>query len=232
MNIICKAVSLLVFCSALHPALFAGNKPVLPPATALTDSVLQRETANINGIKYTAINFIEDHNGDPKFYIKDGTGKVVFTRTNQEPVVYFKFIDFNGDGCKDILVELSGVDSGHQDLILYDKKSKGFILAGSCSNAEKIKGTKYYYSYNDCCMGRFWSSDLFYISNSKIVNTGCIKYDDDGYGLSFFRYADGKRILLKKWHVRINGSTPVTTGRHIDFNLGRYWSRHWKSFSN
>jgi restriction endonuclease S subunit len=78
-------------------------------------------------------------------------------------------------------------------------------------------------------MGRDWNSKLFYISNSRIINVGHISYDD-GDGLSFFKIVDKREILMKKWLVRINGDTPVITGRHIDFDLKHYWTNHLVSF--
>ena len=140
-----------------------------------------------------------------------------------------KFVDFDGDGNKDALDERRGVDSGSQDLVLYDPKTKKFILVGNCSNAVKVKHTKYFYSYEDCCVGRNWSSDLFFISNFKKTTVAHIKYDD-GYGLKFYKLSGKKKVLKEKWNVRINGDTPVTTGRHIDFDLGSYWTRNYTKY--
>ncbi|QEC79623.1 hypothetical protein [Mucilaginibacter ginsenosidivorax] len=178
----------------------------------------------MNGISYTAINILGG-----KFCIKDNSGKVVYSSPADDGVIHFKFIDFNGDGYKDITVDLSTVDSGAQDLIIYDLKSKTFKFAGNCSNAEKIRNTKFYYTYEDCCMGRNWSSNLFYIADSKIINVGYINYKD-GEGLSFYKVNGKKSVFVKKWNVRINGNTPITTGKHINFNLNNYWKNHWYSF--
>lgn len=215
---------LLILFNVRHAQSYRSPQPAFTTLTTKRDSVRQSKTAVVNGISYTAIN-----TSGCKFYIKDNSGKVVYNAPADEGVVYFQFIDFNGDGNKDITVELRGVDSGAQDLIIYDLKSKTFKLAGNCSNAEKIRGTKFYYSYEDCCMGRVWSSNLFYIADSKIVDIGHIKYED-GEGLSFYKLNGKKSVLIKKWNVRINGNTPVTTGKHIDFNLDHYWKNHWHSF--
>ena len=227
MNFIYKFLLLSLLLNYSHKQLCAKTKESSNSAILKKDSIVQRETAIIDGNKYTAIKILIDNWGF-KFYIKDEGGKIVYTYKDGG-ILSFKFLDFNRDGYKDIILELRGVDSGQQDLIIYDKKSKRFKLAGNCSNAEKIPKTKYYYTYEDCCMGRDWSSNLFYISESKIINIGYIKYSD-GYGLSFFKL-NGKKILLKKWNVRINGDTPVATGPHIDFDLGHYWTKHWSSFS-
>jgi hypothetical protein len=190
------------------------------------DSIFQKEAIIINGVKYTALCSGGSGYNGITFYIKNSNNKTVFTTTN---LLNFELKDVDGDGNTDVLLERRGVDSGQQDLVLYDPKTDKFILVGNCSNANKIKNTKYYYSYEDCCMGRYWSSDLFYIYNFKIVRAGYIKYDD-GDGLRFYSINDEREALLKKWHVRINGDTPITTGRYIDFDLGDYWTRNYSGF--
>ncbi|MFC0515342.1 hypothetical protein ACFFGT_14075 [Mucilaginibacter angelicae] len=229
MNLIYKTLLLFLSFNNTHQLFCSSTKPVLNFVIPKGDSVIQRETVIVDGNRYTFINILSDSPGY-KFYIKNKSGKTVYTYKDGS-ALYFKLNDFNSDGYKDAILELRGVDSGQQDLIIYDAKSKRFKLAGNCSNAEKIPKTKYYYSYEDCCMGRYWSSDLFYISESKIINIGHIKYNDDS-GLYFFKLTGKKKILLKKWRVRINGDTPVTTGPHIDFDLGHYWIKHWSSFVN
>jgi hypothetical protein len=231
MNFIGKISLFLTLLNVVQLHLHFNLKPVLTPSTSKKDSARQSKTEIINGISYTAINTFGDGVSPGRFYIKDKSGKIVYKATADDEVVYFKFIDFNGDGYKDITVELRGVDSGAQDLIIYDVKSKAFKLAGDCSNAERIPTTKFYYTYEDCCMGRVWSSNLFYIADSKIINVGNIKYDDNGeYGISFYKLNGKKRVFIKKWKVRINGETPVSAGKHIDFILKHYWKNHWRSF--
>lgn len=230
LNTYYRVLLIFLFYSISNHSFCLTNKPISHFDISKKDSVIQQKTALIDHKRYTAIStrIFNDTSAYEKFYIRDESGKTIFKYPDDE-VLGFTFTDFNGDGYKDIIVEIRGVDSGGQDLIIYDPKSKKFTLAGSCSNARKIIGTKYYYSYEDCCLGRDWSSNLFYISDSKIINTGCIEYND-GFGLSFYKIKGQKKILLKKWRVRINGDTPVLTGLHIDFNLKHYWTKHWSSF--
>lgn len=191
------------------------------------DSILQTKSAIVDGEKYTAFVVFSIRKENREFYIKNSENQKIFSDYNF--VENVQFTDFDGDGKKDVILERRGIDSGSQDLLLYDHKTKKFKFAGNCSNAQKIKHSKYYYTYEDCCMGRDWSSDLFFISNYKIVNIGHIKYDD-GDGLSFYSVMGKKKVFKVKWNVRINGDTPVTTGRHIDFDLGNYWSRNYTKY--
>ncbi len=191
------------------------------------DSILQTKSAIVDGEKYTAFVVFNINKEKREFYIKNSEGQKVFS--DYDFVENVQFTDFDGDGKKDVLLDRRGVDSGSQDLVLYDPKIKKFKFAGNCSNAQKIKHSKYYYTYEDCCMGRDWSSDLFFISNFKIINVGRIKYDD-GEGLSFYRVNGRRKVLKKKWNVRINGDTPVTSGRHIDFDLGAYWVKNYVKY--
>ena len=220
-----------------------GTKPVnsnVKSAQSKRDSLSMQkdtslqifQTAVVDGDKYTAFRIFSRRQKVPdKFYIKNGQGQIVFTTNDIVFDVQFK--DFDGDSYKDILLERRGVDSGQQDLLLYDPKTKKFILVGNCSNANRIKHTKYYYSYEDCCMGRSWSSDLFFIYNFKVIKMGFIHYDDADGLLKFYRIngeKEEKENLMEKWKVRINGDTPITTGRHIDFDLGKYWTKNYTRF--
>ena len=121
-------------------------------------TIFQKKTAIIDGARYTA--YVSFGDKETKFCIKNNDGHIVFT---EKDLVGFEFKDVDGDGNKDLLLERSGISSGHQDLVQYDPTTKKFILVGNCSNADRIKNTKYFYSYEDCCVGRYWSSDLFYI---------------------------------------------------------------------
>lgn len=188
----------------------------------------------VDGESYTAYYTINKRLGEQGgFFIKKGLDQIVFSTKNI--VIGAEFKDFDGDGYKDILLERRGVDSGQQDLLLYDPKTKKYILVGNCTNAERIKDTKYYYSYEDCCMGRFFSSDLFFISNFKIIRVGFIKYDDsiDGskfYGLRIYRINGGTETLMQKLKGHINGNSAIATGRHIDFELGEFWAKNYTRF--
>jgi hypothetical protein len=228
MTFIYKGLLVLLLVANLHRTSYAVVKLKQLSINVKKDSMFLHKRAIVDGIRYTAFNKKTDNT---KFYIKDQNGKIVFTGRDKTGIQGIKFIDFNGDGYKDIILDLMVEDSGAQDLILYDPKSKKFVFSGDCSNAKKVINTKYYYNYEDCCMGRDWSSVLLYIANSKLIPEGFIKYND-GDGLYFYKFHSKNKILIKKWLVRIDGDTPDTTGKHIDFDLGTYWKNHWHKFAN
>jgi hypothetical protein len=229
MNLSYKMLFVLAFLNTGHSVSYTNRKSEHVLFDIKRDSIIKSKTVIIDGTRYTAINTVDDHLGRHSFNIKNPKGQIVYTANEGAGIMDFKFVDFNGDGFKDILLDLDVADSGVQDLILYNPKSKKFVLAGNCSNANKIKNTKYFYSYQDCCAGRNWDSGLFYISNSKIIEIGHITYND-GDGLWFYKLIDRKKILIRKRLVRINGDTPITTGTHIDFDLGYYWTKHWREY--
>lgn len=222
-----KLLLFLFLINGVHHSFYAKNSSASAFVSIKRDTILKQETAIIDGVGYTAVSSFNKRFIHYDFCIKEKNDRIVY---KNEGIEGFKFIDFNGDGYKDIILNLLVADSGEQSLLLYDPELKKFVSAGNCSNAERIPDTKYYYTYQDCCMGREWSSNLFYIADSKIINIGYIKYSD-GYGLSFFKLDGKKKILIKKRIVRINGDTPVTTGPHIDFDLGKYWAKYWHSFA-
>ncbi len=229
MGLIYKMLLILVLFNGLSHDVDVCTKPGSNNLHTKGDSILHSKTAIIDGKKYTAINTYHNETKRRRFDIKNQKGEIVYKGTKEEGIAIFKFVDFNNDGYKDIVLDLDVADSGELDLVLYDPKLKKFVLAGNCSNAEKILHTPYYFSYQDCCMGREWNSELFYITNSKIVGVGHITYSD-GDGLFFYKLDGKKKTLIKRWRVRINGDTPITTGPHIDFDLKRYWTMHWRNF--
>jgi hypothetical protein len=216
----------ILFCSGIQSK--ANAQTVVHDSVRMqNDTIFQADSAIVDGEKYRAVVVFDDQRQKNAFYIKNGKGQIVFIENDY--VTYVYFVDFDGDGYKDVLLERRGVDSGTQDLLLYDHKTRKFIMVGNCSNAIRVKHTKYFYSYEDCCMGRNWDSDLFFISNFKIVNLAHIKYRD-GYGLKFYKSRNEKNILKERWNVRINGDTPIASGRHIEFDLGDYWTKNYTKY--
>lgn len=226
---ISKLLLILLFFWAPAAAFGAVMARGISHNTLGKDSVMQRGTLRAGKTKYEVLNIGSDDTAYRRLCIKYSNGLIAFELKPENDIAHFTFKDFNNDGYQDIVLDMMVADAGEQLLVLYEPKLKTFVFAGNCSNAEKIPNTIYFYTYQDCCVGRNWSSDLFHISSSKIINIGHIKYDD-GYGLSFYKIRGKKKTLLKKRMVRINGNTPVLTGPHIDFDRGTYWARHWRTF--
>lgn len=90
----------------------------------------------------------------------------------------FEFADFNGDGLKDLISHGMGNVANAQNVCIFDKVSKKFILVKGLSEfpaSKLIKGTKYYYSYcRRGCNDMNWDSNLFYIDNYLPVRIGHI----------------------------------------------------------
>jgi hypothetical protein len=90
----------------------------------------------------------------------------------------FKFVDFNDDAYKDLLIEYTSNTPGICNLLLYDKHIKKFSLLKDFPQypaPEILKGTHLYYSYHHSgCADKDWDSDLFKIVNNQIIKIGNI----------------------------------------------------------
>jgi hypothetical protein len=95
----------------------------------------------------------------------------------------------------------------------------------------KIKGTKYYYSYQRSgCADMEWDSDLFYISNYKAIRIGHIAGDQCGSneppGVFIYKVSRSKEKLVKSLQ-------PEVTSKYREGKWGlykRYWTKNWRNF--
>ena len=143
----------------------------------------------------------------------------------------FEFRDYNGDGYKDLLLELGGNTPGWMDVYLYSPARRVFEKlkdAREFPAPEKIKGTRYYYSYHHSgCADEDWDSDLFYIHNGAAVRLGNIYGDRctlDGIYISKVRL--GKKQLIKKLPLEMIHRYKGDKWGFIE----AYWKKHYKSF--
>jgi hypothetical protein len=148
----------------------------------------------------------------------------------------FEFKDFDLDGHLDVFLYLASNTPSVIDLYLYEPSSKKFKLIQNSSEypaPEKIRGTKYYYSYHKSgCADLNWDSDLFYIHNFKVVRIGNIS----GIGCSDkFGKKDGIYIsVIRKDKKNLIKTLPIDTiGKFKDYKWGfikDYWTKNYKNF--
>ena len=99
-----------------------------------------------------------------------------------EGLAYIKYPDFNKDGYADILMDYFGNNSTYY-LYLFNPATNKFVSIANYSNfpdAVQLKSNpNYYYSYHRAgCADANWVSDLFKITNFKIIHLAHI----DGNG--------------------------------------------------
>jgi hypothetical protein len=146
-----------------------------------------------------------------------------------------KFIDFNGDGYDDILIEYMTHVPDIMDLLIYNKAENTYKKVIDFQNfpaPQRIANSNYYYSYHRSgCADVNWDSDLFYIENYKTVKIGNIS----GKQCNDTGVKDG--IYINK----INGKNRIDIGRlpinilkkykeHKWGFIKQYWQENYKRF--
>lgn len=112
--------------------------------------------------------------------------RLMFADTiHRNGLLYIQFLDFDGDGNADILMDYIGNNSSYF-LYLYDPVHVRFrSIEGYISFPDAVHldtDPQYYYSYHRAgCADENWVSDLFRIDDYKIVQLGHI----EGKGCSF-----------------------------------------------
>ncbi|MBS1525421.1 MAG: hypothetical protein JST19_07220 [Bacteroidetes bacterium] len=191
--------------------------------------------AKINGEVYKAV---YNHNGT--LLILNHVGKPVFS-TNKKTLYdegfwKLEFKDFDGDGYKDVVVEYYSNVPDCQDLILYDKQTRRFVLIKDFPDFPApvhLKGTNLYYSYHRSgCADNNWDSDLFKIVNFKIVKIGNISGQDcvdppDKPGIFICKINGKNELLVKKY--------PLSEIENFKYSkwgfIAWYWKRNCYNFN-
>ena len=217
-KLICS-IFLLVYCFQL----FAQTKKHLQTDT----SVYSSKRVTISGKRYTGII-------TPKGFQLLSFEKKVYLK---HPGDYFtwEFKDFNKDGYKDIYLDKGGNTPGRFDLLIYVPTTKSFEQVKNFEAfpaPEKIKGTKYYYSYHRSgCADMNWDSDLFYIKEYKVLRIGNIsgrECENSGIkdGIYINKCRDEKKRLIKTF--------PIDTAHKFKEDkwgfIKEYWAKNYKSF--
>jgi len=200
-----------------------------PDRTNLTvDSIRHSDTTNINGRQVIA-----HCTSDLFLFILNENGDTLFKAPEMFPD--FRFEDFNHDGFDDIRVFYMGNVPGFENLILYDPLLKRFKIVDGFNNfpdPERIKGTKFYYSYVRAgCADLNWVSNLFYLSDFQAVHIatiygeGCVDARSKK-GMYIYKIDNDAKKLTKKLSIDI-------IENYKDYKWGflkSYWSKHYKEF--
>ena len=171
---------------------------------------------------------------DSQFFITRPNGSILIKMKGDYNGWELKDVD--GDGFKDILVNISGNTPAVNDLLLFLPAKKNFKKVGDFSkfpDAHKIAGTKYYYSYHKSgCADMNWDSDLFYINNHHAIRIGNI------YGEQCSENGDkeGKLLIsringVKKRLVETKSSKVLSRYKENKWGfLKAYWSKNYRLF--
>lgn len=174
--------------------------------------------------------FVASHSNFRNLIVVNEDHDTVFTHFDW--IDGIEFIDFDGDGNNDLLLNyLTNVPDIH-DLALYNEKTKRFQIVEKFSNfpaPQKIEGTKYFYSYHRSgCADSDWESDLFLIKDflatriGNIYGSGCEGNDKNGIFVS--RVRGEKEKLIQEF---IRG--PGYYDDKFAF-IKEYWNRNYKLF--
>ena len=200
------------------------NRPI--PESIAPDSILNSVIDTVAAHRF-AITSTKN-----RVFIENDKGKLIYKDDTYSP--FQEFIDFNGDGYKDILIEYMTNVPGVKDLLLYDKAEKTFkkvIDLQDYPSAVRIKQSKYYYSYHRSgCADSNWDSDLFYIENYRTVKIGSISgrnCENSGIddGIYIYSFKNEKKMQVKKLPISI-------LRKHADKweFIAKYWAQNLKRF--
>ena len=144
----------------------------------------------------------------------------------------FSFLDFNRDGNKDILLEVSDNTPGRYELFLYSQKEHTFKKVKNFyafATPKPIIGTKFYYSYNKAgCADETWESFLFIIDDYRPVILGYINGKGCGIkdGIYIYRQTGDKKKLITTLPLK-------TIEKYKDYKWGfikSYWTKNYRKF--
>ena len=196
------------------------------PESIAPDSILNSVIDTVAGHRFA---ITSTKNG---VFIENNKGKLIYKDDTYSP--FQEFIDFNGDGHKDILIEYMTNVPGIKDLLLYDKAEKTFkkvIDLQDYPSAVRIKQSKYYYSYHRSgCADSNWDSDLFYIEDYRTVKIGSISgrnCENSGIddGIYIYSLKNGRKMQVQKLPISI-------LRKHADKweFIAKYWAQNLKRF--
>lgn len=181
------------------------------------------DSINILGTTYRAFYDVDDI-----FKVERSTGEIILEVAELSPL--FDFDDFNGDGFEDIRIHYNSNVPSVQDLLLFDKGKRNFVLVENFQDVPAPKAigkTGYYYSYHRSgCADMSWDSDLFSLDNNKLLVLGNISVDCDIDTVFINKVRAGKRIAFR--------SKPLDVLKDFEeYKWGfieDYWTKNYKAF--
>jgi len=164
------------------------------------------------------------------FYLYDGRGRALLRLPSE--YLSFEFKDYNGDGYRDLILEVSSNTPDVMEIYLYSPSHHGFRElkdARKFPAPTRIKGTPYYYSYHrGGCADMVWDSDLFYIHNGAAVALGHIHAEECKIeeGVYIYKIRGGKEQLVKRLQIKTihaykNGKWGF---------IAAYWKKYYRRF--
>jgi hypothetical protein len=195
--------------------------------TRADTSIFASQTLTLQGSTYTG--FLT-----PNGFHLVNSRKQVFLKFNGD-FSGWELKDFNTDGYEDIYLNKGGNTPERFHLLLYIPKTGNFRQVENFDDFPapiKIGATKYYYSYHKSgCADANWDSDLFYISNFKVIKIGNIsgrqcRDNSEKVGLYISKIKNGKKILLKELSID-------TLGNYKEHKWGfieDYWTKNYELF--
>jgi hypothetical protein len=168
------------------------------------------------------------------FYLINSRGDILVKQ--QGYYTTWEFKDLNGDGHKDLILYHSSNASYVLDLFQFSPTANRFKKIQDFDKfpaPEKIKGTKYYYSYHKSgCADMNWDSDLFYIQNHRAIRIGnisgrqCHNRDDIKDAVYIYKIHGARKNLLKVLPINI-------IFKYKNFKWGfiqKYWDKNYIRF--
>ena len=187
--------------------------------------------------KIHSVNYLAWVNRDQSISIK-ASGKLVQHIINKElsgdgGISDLIFLDFDGDGYKDLVIEYLSNVPGISDLLIYDHVNNRFSKVKDFSKYPapiRIPNSHIYYSYHRSgCADSDWDSDLFKIVNEKATTIGTISGRDcDEVEKGIFVYCcrqSGKQLIKKMSLQKLNNYKDTKWGLIAD-----YWKHNYKKF--
>jgi hypothetical protein len=202
-----------------------GDNPVADQSS-IDSAILITDSTTILGERYFGFG-----TKGPKVIVLNSKGDTVLNQTDL--YFEFEFQDFNGDSLDDIVVHRLSNVPAIQDLLLFDKAKKSFLIVNGFDkfpDSKPIHGTDYFYSYHRSgCADNFWDSDLFYIDKFETHLLGNISGNEcEGEkGIVVSRVVNGKEKIVDKFPVDV-------LEKYDDHKWGfiaDYWAKNYFKFT-